>query len=361
MSSTATIKFRDGVGRVTRCAPCLGRPVNRGAHGVTRPTLARNLIVAVLAVTAAFCLQTTPALPDARAESAETQFPYVIEPESGATEFATGDGIVITSFRGDRPHLEPGGRYRLEGSYTLTSAGSADLAWFATSRGPSGSTPVADREHVTISRGSGKFHLEKTLLDDGWLHVSFYVNGHSHGGIYFGEKGFDKTVLRQKGWSDFSSASPPEKPGLRSADVENARLLPSDPANAAIIAYLGQPVVAPANLDPKYVPANLVAAFTAMSKKAGWRIQKLAVDDSEFPFLVYGVLAGRHELVEKDIRAMKGYDYGGSVRGSTEEGATYFSLNMIPRDQYPSGQAAACNRRLMVRLQMLADAVRQAR
>ena len=58
------------------------------------------------------------------------------------------------------------------------------------------------------------------------------------------------------------------------------------------------------------------------------------------------------------IREMKGYDYGGSVRGSTASGSTYFSLNMIPRDQYPRGQAVACQRRLMVRLQMLADAVR---
>src|SRR5438477_9811683 len=38
-TSTATIKFRDRVGRVTPCAPFLGRSVNRGAHGVTRPTL----------------------------------------------------------------------------------------------------------------------------------------------------------------------------------------------------------------------------------------------------------------------------------------------------------------------------------
>ena len=57
---------------------------------------------------------------------------------------------------------------------------------------------------------------------------------------------------------------------------------------------------------------------------------------------------------------MKDYNYGGSVVGGSDKGETYFSLNMIPSGQYPSGQAAACNRRLMVRLQMLADSVRQA-
>jgi hypothetical protein len=56
---------------------------------------------------------------------------------------------------------------------------------------------------------------------------------------------------------------------------------------------------------------------------------------------------------------MKDYDYGGSVVGSTDKEGTYFSLNMIPSGQYPSGQAAACHRRLMVRLQMLAASVRQ--
>ena len=55
---------------------------------------------------------------------------------------------------------------------------------------------------------------------------------------------------------------------------------------------------------------------------------------------------------------MQGYDYGGSVRGSTETGSTYFSLNIIPASQLPTRQMAACHRRLMVRLQMLADAVK---
>ena len=121
------------------------------------------------------------------------------------------------------------------------------------------------------------------------------------------------------------------------------------------MAFLGKSVAAPADLDSKYTPTNLIAAFTAMSKKAGWSIQRLAVDDSEFPFLVYGVVTGRHELVEKEIREMKGYEYGGSVRGSTGDGSTYFSLNMVPRDQYPSDMAAVCKRRLMIRLQMLAE------
>ncbi len=315
------------------------------------PTIHTLLIV----VASTLGLLISPASVRAGDAAAESELPYVIQVEFGASEFASGDEIVINSVRGNREHLEPSGRYVLDGTYTLASSESADLAWFSTSRGPSGRTPVTKQQHMLVSKGSGNFHLEKILLDDGWLHVSFYVNGHSHGGVYFGEKGSDKTVLRKKDWSDFSDRSP-EKPAHKSSAIENGASLRSEAGNTAIMAFLGNPVAAPANLDSKYSPTNLIAAFSAISAKAGWPIQRLAVDDSEFPFLLYGVLAGRHELADRDIREVKGYEYSGSVRGSTAAGSTYFSLNITPRDQYPSDLVAPCNRRLMVRLQMLAEA-----
>jgi len=312
-----------------------------------------------VALTSAVCLSAfVPASAHAANEAVEKEFPYVIQPELGAAEFAPGDGIIITLFRGNRPHIEPGGRYLLEGTYTLTTMESAELAWFATARGQGGSAPVEKDEHVQISKGSGKFRLEKTLQGDGWLHVSLYVNGAPHGGVYFGEKGVEKTVLRQKGWSDFSKDLA-SKPNLQAGAGSSGSAV-SDPANLAIIAFLGKPVPAPANLAAKYSPKNLEAAFTASSKKSGLQVQKLAVDDSEFPFLVYGVLAGKPEyrVLEQGLRGMKDYVYGGSVVGATDN-STYFALNMIPQTQIPSEQAAACSRRLMIRLQMLADAARQ--
>jgi hypothetical protein len=314
-----------------------------------------------MALTPVLCLQAAIASAPAGEPPAETELTHVIQPELGSSEFAPGDRIIITSIRGNREHLEPGGRYVLEGSYTLASADSADLAWFASSRGPSGSEPVNDKEHVKISKGSANFHLEKTVLNDGWLHVSFYVNGHSHGGIYFGEKGIENTVLRKTSWSDFSDSSPGKKPDEKSAAARNGGMAVSNPANRAIMAYLGDAVSAPAGLDAKYSPTNLMGVFTALSKKQGMQIERLALDDSEFPFLVYGMLGGKHDFreLEASLHEMKDYDYGGSVVGNTDKGGTYFSLNMIPYGQYPSGQIAACNRRLMVRLQMLADSVRQ--
>src|SRR6266480_1468214 len=155
----------------------------------------------LLAVTSALCLHAAD--PSARAgeNAIESEFRNVIQFELGAAEFAPGDSIVITSVRGNQRHLESGGRYLVEGSYTLASADGADLALYTTARAPSGLSPVMDDQHVEVTRGSGNFSLKKTLRDDGWLHISFYVNGHLHGGIYFGEQGVEKTILREKGWS----------------------------------------------------------------------------------------------------------------------------------------------------------------
>jgi hypothetical protein len=301
-----------------------------------------------------------PALPSTRAAEAasDVDYPYVIRLALGATEFAAGDSIVITSLRGDRPHIELGGNYLVEGSYNLASADSADLAFYSTSRGPSGSTPVMASQHTNIMRGSGLFQLKKTLNDDGWLHVSFYVDGHSHGGDYFGEEGRESTVLRKKGWSDFSNGSLANRQDRAAASLSLSVGELTNDSNLAILAYLGQPVLAPAGLDAKYNASNLLAAFTELTKKAGLKINRLAVDESEFPFLVYGVLAGRCDfrVLENALHERKGYVYGGSVVGHTGQGGTYFALNMVPSDQYSSGQMQACSRRLMIRLQMLADA-----
>jgi len=307
-------------------------------------------------VTSALCFQS--ANPSARAgeEAVESEFPFLIQFELGDAEFAPGDSIVITSVRGDRRHLEAGGRYLVEGSYTLTADG-ADLALHTTSRGPSGPSPIMRDQHVAITRGSGDFRLVKTLRDDGWLHISFYVNGHSHGGIYFGEQGAEKTILRKKAWSDFSNDSARARPGREPDAGESAGALTPD-ANLAILAYLGNPVSAPADLDAKYNPTNLRAAFTVLSRKADLHVKTLEVDESEFPFLAYGVLTGKcdFQVLEKGLREMNGYGYGGSVVGHTDQGATYFALNMVPHDQYPSDR---CDRRLMIRLQMLADTARR--
>jgi hypothetical protein len=304
-----------------------------------------------MALAASACLQTTASLAQAKDDPTEAAFPNVIPLELGTSAFATGDSIKITSLRGDRPHLEADGSYLVEGTYTLASVDKALLLFSCTSPSPSGPTPTLPEQEITVARGTGSFSLKHPPCE-GLYHVSFYVDGenHSHGGVYFGEKGVPATVLRHTDWPDFSSGAGDTTPHQSSGDP-----------NRAILEYLGQPVPAPGSLDEKYTPTNLFSAFTAFTANAGWHIRKLTVDSSEFPFLVYGVVIGQHHLGRTEVGEIKGYTYGGSVVGRTGEGegSTYFALNLIPHDQYPVEQVKACDRRLMIRLQMLADAARR--
>ena len=88
-------------------------------------------------------------------------------------------------------------------------------------------------------------------------------------------------------------------------------------ANAAIMAYLGEPVPPPGELDPKYTSDGLITACKAVCAKLGFELHKLAVDDTEFPFLVYGVISGSQDFqaMQSALRVLPGYAYGGSVVG----------------------------------------------
>lgn len=315
------------------------------------PTISLSLA----AVLAAACVLHAPSQLARGAEGdLEQQFPQIIEYELGASGFFAGDQITINSVRGNRKHIEPGGSYLVEGTYTLAAANSADLALYCTTHGPNGPTPVQDNQRIKINRGAGSFHLYETNLAEGWLHVSFYPdNSKLHGGVYFGEKGRENTLMRNQEWFREFAIKSPDKQHDIEVGVANE-------ANRALLAYLGNPILPPADMDSSYNKENLLKAFTTLCQKADLVITKLAVDNSEFPFLVYGTLAGSHTLPERPVfEEQKGYTYGGSVRGSFGGGSTYFAVNMVPGSQYPADKEKACHRRLMLRLQMLADKAQQ--
>jgi hypothetical protein len=309
-------------------------------------------LTAVLA--AAYVLHAPSQLATGAEVDSEQRFPQIIQYELGASGFSAGDQISITSVRGDRTHIEPGGSYLVEGTYTLASEDSADLALYCTTRGPSGPTPVQDSELIKITRGAGSFHLYETNVADGWLHVSFYPdNSKLDGGVYFGEKGRENTLMRNQEWFREFAIKSPDKQNDIEVGVANE-------ANRALLAYLGNPVPPPADMDSRYNKENLLKAFTTICQKADLVITKLAVDDSEFPFIVYGTLDGSHTLPKAPVfEEQKGYTRGGSVRGNFGGGSSYFAVNMVPDSQFPADKEQACHRRLMLRIQMLADKAQQ--
>ena len=80
------------------------------------------------------------------------------------------------------------------------------------------------------------------------------------------------------------------------------------------------------------------------------------VDQSETPFLVYGVLAGPcdYRAIRDQLGSMRGYAYSGCVtRGRGDNSVTIFALNMIPREY-----SDADPRRTMDRMRELAENLR---
>ncbi|HVU15878.1 MAG TPA: hypothetical protein VHD32_03080 [Candidatus Didemnitutus sp.] len=279
----------------------------------------------------------------ALASSAPSESVCPIPVEAGVSEFAPGDGIEILSVTGDRPHLESGGHYVVQGRFVLASADGAMVFLSVTTKKPSTSSPILPGQMVSVSRGSGPFTLSMTLAHDGWTHLSFYIGGREHGCIYFGERGVEATVLRTKAWSAFSRTGGPTT---------------SSPD--ALVEYLGKAVPPPSNLDPRFTPEGILRAFHQVASQSGWTLTKVAVDDTEFPHLVYGTVGGQHSFEEfkAAVSNLAGYVYAGSSISAGRD-STCFALNLTPREQYPPERVETISRRLMVRLQMLMTRARQ--
>ncbi len=116
-------------------------------------------------------------------------------------QFSPGDIIAITSVKGDRNHLEPGGTYLVEGTYTLASMETAGLSVSVTAlsrNSPGARSPGYPEQGTTVRKGSGRFSLRITMRYSGAFHVSFNPpeGGESRGTVYF---------------SDFTSLQPETK------------------------------------------------------------------------------------------------------------------------------------------------------
>jgi len=128
--------------------------------------------------------------------SGESEFPYIINfvpyiPDGWNSP--AGDEITITSVRGDRKHIELGGKYLVEGTYKLASVESMMLSVSITApsrNSPGASSPTLPGEEGTkVSRGTGNFSLTKIMRYPGSLHVAFYPvhGGESGATMYFRE------------------------------------------------------------------------------------------------------------------------------------------------------------------------------
>lgn len=147
----------------------------------------------------------SPGPSNARATS---EFPYAVDFEQGATKFEKGDDITILEVRGTADKFTPGHIYWIRGKYTLVSHKKATLAAYTTAMDTENATSQSfQAQHVDVNEGEGTFTLFLPMSYRGWPHVSFYAEGGSFGGNYFGtgdsalkrwwgSKDTDKTTIK---------------------------------------------------------------------------------------------------------------------------------------------------------------------
>lgn len=118
---------------------------------------------------------------------------------------------------------------------------------------------------------------------------------------------------------------------------------------------IGEPVPPPAKIDPKYSAAGLREAFTALCKRLGYRIVKLEIDQSEFPFLVSAVIEDRcdYRALRDGLSSVSGYTYNGCAT-RYRNAVTHVALNMMPSPEYPAEHSRVIQQRVRLRLSKLA-------
>jgi len=105
----------------------------------------------------------------------------------------------------------------------------------------------------------------------------------------------------------------------------------------------------------------MAAVLRSVCESLGIKIEKLAVDTTEFPFVVHGLVERQpgndfFRRIEAKLREVHGYSYVGSTSGRSKEGASFFAMSITPRKAYPPERAEAIERRPMLRLQMIGAA-----
>jgi uncharacterized membrane protein (UPF0127 family) len=283
-------------------------------------------IIAIIALFTSFAATPMPAADT----SADRPGFYI-----GQTNFPRGDSIEITSV--DRSAA----RLVVKGHYNLVSTGQADLDLYITTK-TAISVPTSPDQQKRISKGGGDFTLTHYSPVPGWPHVTMYSvpDGRPFAGVYFGNQ---------------AEAAEESKFNLRDYNTsagDNSSLSSASGPNKALFEYLGDPVLPSANMDERYTATVLTGTVLLAAQNAGITVKNVAVDDSEFPFLVGVICAGSDfGKLKAALKIMPGYEYGGGVGDdSRADGSdTCNVFNIVPYHAFPPGAADRIYHRLMLR------------
>jgi hypothetical protein len=266
----------------------------------------------------------------------------------GQSAFPRGDFIEITSVERSQD------RVVVKGHYKLVSADSARLALFTTTS-TAIAVPTDRKQLMRISKGMGDFELTHPNLVPGLNHVTMYSipGGKPFAGVYFGnkEEAAEESKLDLDYYADETTTEPAKSDEIHQ---RGNRASVSGP-NQALLDYLGNPVVPPANMDVRYTKEGLSNAVQLAARNAGITLKKIAIDDSEYPFLV-GVICGGSDFpkLKSQIKKMDGYEYSGSVGNdiNSDGSKTCNAFSIVPYWVHPRKAMQQIEHRLMLRYQV---------
>jgi len=143
------------------------------------------------------------------------------------------------------------------------------------------------------------------------------------------------------------------KSALESHKVSSTAAVPdAGTSSNGFLAYLGEAVPPPSDIDPAYTREGLLNAIQQAAQLAGVPLKKVEIETSEFPFLA-GVVCDSDADFEKlkaQFKNIPGYEYG----GATSSHGTYV-FNITPSRSYPSEAGQRISRRTTLRMQMFFD------
>ena len=166
----------------------------------------------------------------------------------------------------------------------------------------------------------------------------------------------ESEVMRLRGMASRALRAEAEVAQLKSAlgshqGSATAAVPDASSGSNTFLAYLGEAVPPPSNIDPAYTKEGLLNAIQQAAQLAGVSLKKLEIETSEFPFLA-GVVCDSDADFEKlkaQFKTMPGYEYGGA---SSSHGI--YAFNITPSRIYPEA-GPRIGRRTTLRMQMFYD------
>jgi hypothetical protein len=138
---------------------------------------------------------------------------------------------------------------------------------------------------------------------------------------------------------------------------QNQKLRQDADANAAILEYLGKPVPPPADMDAADSKKGLTDVIELAARNAGITVNRIEIDDSEFPFVI-GVVCQPGDLPKLGDQLYKLNNLNGNRYGGGLGAATWSTFYLKPLTKFSDELGQRFHHRMNVRQEMLSERIK---